>query len=70
VNRSKSLRSDSPIPKRFKGNTRPCWKCFADIQFLPTDLAPKGAWVNAHTSEHHRCPSELTAEQHNHMKSI
>jgi hypothetical protein len=68
--KDRSLRSDISIHKRFKGHTRPCWNCGADVQFLPTELAPRGAWVDAGTQDHHRCPHELSAEQLNHMKSI
>ena len=45
-------------PKSFKKGriARNCWKCGEKVQFLPTHLAPKGAWVDAGTDIHHRCP--------------
>lgn len=45
------------MPKeRFKKGriARGCWVCGVPIQFLPTDRAPLGAWVDAGTDRHHR----------------
>ena len=39
----------------FKGKVSECRVCNAQMQFLPTDAAPRGAWVDAGTKVHHRC---------------
>jgi hypothetical protein len=54
--------------KGFSGKVRPCWCCATPIQFMPTRKAPRGAWVDANTQQHHHCkdwpyPQKNTREQ-------
>jgi len=57
---------------------RPCRKCHRLIQFLPTDKAPRGAWINADNGVHHRCKDKAykstidpqEKEWVDHLKSI
>jgi len=45
------------MPKKFNRGrkARACRNCGAMIQFLPTSLAPRGAWIDEGTDKHHRC---------------
>lgn len=54
---------------------RPCKKCGTAIQFLPTDKAPLGAWINAGDGRHHKCRDFRFAKpdfslEISHLKSI
>ena len=46
--------------------TRACVLCGEQVQYLPTDAAPRGAWVESGTSTHHHCVDLVK----NHIRSI
>jgi hypothetical protein len=53
-----------------KATARPCWLCGASIQYLPTQNAPRGAWVDAGTQIHHRCHQKQNWQLRRELKRV